>query len=165
MGYQPWGVAVEELDGEEIICLICEIQITAEAFWVDEFDGSLCEDCVNEYVQDLETDAKAFAKENCRITRELPQYDDENEYRCTPEEYKMGNRESNTPNAYFARCRHECTNYDELIDGLKKESAATDDHVKYEAIRARIDRILIDEIEANHPNAACNWWSEIGPDE
>ena len=81
-----------------------------------------------------------FAEECCRITRPLPEYQPELEYRCSPEEYRMGERESYSPNAYLCHCRHNCTNYDELVADLGKDSAT--DHVRYLTIRDKIHELL-----------------------
>ena len=61
MSYEPNGVDVEDLELGEISCLICEVQIVGEAFYVDKFDGHMCRECVDSYVNDLEAVAKQFA--------------------------------------------------------------------------------------------------------
>lgn len=161
MHYLLSAVHVNELDDQDISCLFCDDAITEEAYYVEEFSGNLCEHCVQEYVKECEMEAKVFAAEHCRITKALPAYDDENEFRCTPEEYETGFGVSNTPDAYFVSCRHENTNYDELIWGLSR--TAMWDQVLYHAIRDRIDRMLIDEIEEKHPNVHCDWWGDMEP--
>lgn len=144
---------------------MCDVQIVGQAFYAGEFEHHLCETCVETYVREEEAAAKEFANEHCKITSRFPEYDDENEFRCTPEEYEMGERASNTPNAYFTKCRHECTNYDELIQPFPKESDEIADHVFYSAISRRIARIVIDEIEARHPNVCLDAECDFGFDD
>lgn len=88
------------------------------------------------------TQAAIFAEAQCRITRPLPEYDPDEEFRCTPEEYENGDKASKTPNAHPCHCRHNGTNYDDLIRELDRSSAT--DQVVYRAIRDRIEKLLED---------------------
>ncbi len=131
------SVPVVELD-EEPACEKCRTRISGEAYPDD--DGWYCESCMRERVFTFEAEARTYAEEHCRITKPLPWYNPLDEYRCTPEEYEMGDRESCTPNAHACHCRHNCTNYDELIKPLDRGSVR--DQVFYSAIRDRIEELL-----------------------
>jgi hypothetical protein len=136
---------VEELD-EGITCDSCDMGIAGWAYF--DGDGFYCTSCAEALTREWFGDAQAFAKERCKIIHKLPAYDPACEYRCTPEEYEEGSRESYTPNAYLCRCRHECTNYDELIADLSRDHA--EDRVYYEVIRHRIDELLIEHEDFMH---------------
>ncbi len=86
--------------------------------------------------------SRGVRAEHCRITRPLPEYDDdpEREHRPTPEEYAAGDREAHTPNAHTTRCRHEFTNYDELIQDLEPTNVW--DRIRHAAIRERIHELI-----------------------
>jgi hypothetical protein len=109
--------------------------------------GYYCEACIPAVAAEAEVEARAFAREYCRVTRPLPPYDPAREYRCTPEEYASGNRESYTRSAHACYCRHECTNYDELVRGLDRPSVT--DQILYAAIRERIKELLEEAREAD----------------
>ena len=145
-----WSETVDDFGEEVIICCQCHCELRGNdrAFPVSE--GEVCETCSPKYEASLTQKAERFALENCKILLPLPEYDDENEYRCTPEEYDAGIRDSNTPNAYFTMCRHEYTNYDELIRPYPKNSDDLTDIMYYDAIQTQIYRLLIEEIERNH---------------
>jgi hypothetical protein len=89
-------------------------------------------------------EAERYALENCRITKTLPEYDPQYRDARTPEEYRSGDQESYTVNAHRCHCRHNCTNYDELIKTFDRDSLR--DNVFYEAIRERIEELL-NEVE------------------
>jgi hypothetical protein len=106
------------------------------------FDGEYyhCEGCAEATAKRWTGEALAFAREHCRVTGEIPEYDAEDEYRCTPEEYEYGQRESHTPNAFLCWCRHNLTNYESLIAKLSRDHAR--DRVYYAAIRHHIDELI-----------------------
>ncbi|MDB5312351.1 MAG: hypothetical protein JWO38_6553 [Gemmataceae bacterium] len=122
-------------------CDACDTRLTDELY-SDGCGGSFCRPCLEALVEEWEAEARRYAVENCRITQELPEYDPDQEYRPTPEEYEAGMRDAYTPNAFMAKCRHEHTNYDALIRDLYPMSLF--DRIAYQAIRARIAALLID---------------------
>lgn len=91
----------------------------------------------------------------CCITKDFPEYDRSCEFRPTPDEYKIGDREAYTPNAYVCGCRHNCTNYNELIRALVKFDAA--DEVVYNAIRERIDELVLGGIRRANPQEIASY--------
>ena len=107
--------------------------------WLFDSDY-FCEACGEDYLGEVETEAAAFALENVKLTREVELFDPAEEYRATVSDYRMGVKDSHTPRAVYAINRHECTNYDELIQGLERGDPA--DCIRYDAIRARIDQLL-----------------------
>lgn len=126
----------------ETACDACGGNITEDAFYFENGEefGHYCEQCAQESTDQWGEEAKAYAEQACKITKQLPTYDYSNEYSCTSEEYQNEERDSNTPNAYLSRTRHTCTNYDELIKDLSRLGAR--DRVYYDAIRHRIDKLL-----------------------
>lgn len=57
----------------------------------------------------------------------------------------MGSRESYTPNSHMCHCRHNCTNYDKLIEPLDRDIAVH--QVYYDEIRDRITDMLENAIQ------------------
>jgi hypothetical protein len=136
---------VTQEDGEELRCTECD-KLFGEDEEVAYFeDGYCCQTCAEERTEIAETEAKQFAEENCKITKTLPKYDPTQEFRCSPDDYESGSRESYTRNSHLCYCRHNCTNYDDLIKGLDK--CDLEDQIAYEAIRCRIEELLRDQIE------------------
>lgn len=134
---------VDEMYEDGVSCVECGKHLPQEAFWDGE-GAFYCEPCWRPLVEEIEKEAKAYAKEHCKVTRQPPEYDPDLEYRCPPEEYTLGSRESYTPNAFMACCRHHYTNYDELIKPLERDSVR--DRIYYRAIRDRITDLLEDTI-------------------
>ena len=93
-----------------------------EAYF-DGVDDYFCEKCAAELTAQWEAEAAAYAEAKCKITKPLPKYEPQYEYRCTHEDYENGNKESYTPNSHFCHRRHECTNYEELIKPLDRDRA------------------------------------------
>jgi hypothetical protein len=132
---------VEEMNEmeERLTCDSCNTIIDGDAH--DDGSGAYyCENCADSLIEKWTEEAIAFAEKHCRITAKLPAYDPAREFTCTPEEYEHGNREAYTPNAYLCMCRHDCTNYDELIADLSRDDA--EDCVYYAVIRFYIDELL-----------------------
>ena len=113
--------------------------------YFDRGDRYWCEVCSTVIEERERSDSDDYAREHCRITRSLPQYRPMHEFRCTREEYEAGCRESYTRNSHLCYCRHRCTNYEELISGLDRDSPL--DNIFYSAIRERIDEMLTDAID------------------
>ncbi len=101
-----------ELGEDSLNCAQCNT-ILEDAYLVD--DRNYCESCAGVLVHAVVTEAEAHAREACKVTAPLPEYDPELEYKCPHEEYENGAGNSYTENSCRACCRHECTNYDELI--------------------------------------------------
>lgn len=97
----------------------------------------ICIECAE---SDHRDDATAYAEKHCKVTRELEEYDSTQRYAPCPEAYALGDREAYTENSVYASNRHNCTNYDDLIRDLDRDSSR--DRVYYDAIRARIDELL-----------------------
>ncbi len=148
MYFSDWDIPFEQIDFlsgfglveahelEECGCTICgarqhELYVATE--------GLCCEDCAKAIVASTIDEAREFAQREVKITSPFPTYPPELEYACTPEEYRMGDRESHTPNAHNCYCRHACTNYDELLKELDRDSIR--DGIYYNAIRYRIDEL------------------------
>jgi hypothetical protein len=131
--------AMEDL-GVDPCCQKCNARLMYYGNY-DNGDGSYyCDACATAFIKEWEDKAWDYAVEACKITEPLPEYDHSCEYRCTPEEYEAGDRESHSPGSYAAFCRHNCTNYDDLIKPLSRYSA--EDRVMYAAIRERTMEML-----------------------
>lgn len=136
-------IPVSEIEEDSPRCAECNDLLEGMA---EFFDGSyLCESCMISLGWRLRTEAEQFATQNCKITRPIPEYDPDLEYRCSPEDYESGARESYTPNAFLAYCRHCHTNYDELLKPLDKHDHK--DLFMYKEIRKRIISLLRAEVE------------------
>ena len=133
-------IPVGELD---LDCAWCRKRLEEEACY-DGDKHHFCEACLETLVQDLDGKATAYAEANVEITGPIPDYDPLLEYRCTPEEYRDGFRESYSPKAYRAFLRHKRSNYDHLIKNLGK---SVFDRIFYLAIRDRVDALLDDAID------------------
>ena len=92
----------------------------------DEFDGAI--ELAEEYVDSL------------RWTEEPRPYDYENEFRATPEDYEWGCKTSNTPNSYRCYLRHECMNYDELIESLDRDDYG--DRIIYQYVSRAVEELI-----------------------
>jgi hypothetical protein len=138
-------VPVNETDLEEVRCSDCDVQLIGTANF--DYDGSFyCDSCVQNLVDATEADARSYVKECCAITCPLPKYEPEFAFSCSPEEYKRGERESYTPMSMLCHYRHHCTNYEELIEDLEKDSI--EDKVYYLLIRARTMELISEAIRA-----------------
>jgi hypothetical protein len=93
-------------------------------------------------VEQLERKAEQFARENCRLTRPLPEYDPDGALSESGEKYTGGTLTATSPVAWLAHVRHGCTNYDELIESLCKHRFA--DRIWYAVIRSRVTALLGD---------------------
>lgn len=134
-------------EGEELHCAECNRVFGEDeeaVFWEPEYR---CEGCSEELAEIIKAEASEFAKANFKITTPLPRYNPAREFRCTPEEYELGLRESYSRNSHLCHCRHKCTNYDGLIENLSKHSHSIKQQIFYEAIRSRADELLAERIE------------------
>ena len=152
--------AAEVFEGEDGYCSWCDA-LLVQAYFVA--GRHYCEACATELAREEDVEAREYTREHCRVTRPLPPYDPALEYRCTPEEYAGGARESYTPNAHACYCRHNCTNYDELIRGLERYCPL--DQIRYEAIRSRIEELLEEAREAALDAELEELLREDGPEE
>lgn len=135
--------AILEMFGDDAPhCYCCALKIDHDCHFIDPL--YVCEPCFRDLERDAESESPEFALKNCRITEAWPVWDATTEWSITPEDYEFGDRVSNTENAYRTTCRHECTNYDELISSLDKFNPL--DSILYDAIRDRIDELIDDEI-------------------
>jgi len=143
-GFETPVEAILEVGGSNE-CKYCESEF--EDFGIyDGVDSHFCESCAIMLCQEYFDDAIVSAEEECRITKDLPKFDPTYQWACTREEYEFGFRESNTENAYRTICRHQYTNYDELISGLDRDSMY--DQAKYHAIRSTVEKLIESEIES-----------------
>lgn len=126
---------------EGVQCADCDTHLPEEAYY-DGIDEFFCKKCMDLRIEECHQEAVEFALENCRITSPLPEYESELELRCSPDAYAMGDWACYTPDYHMARCRHNCTNYDELIKDLDRE--AVPDRIYYNAIRERITDLLLE---------------------
>lgn len=139
-----YPIPVEEIDSENVTCAKCNKPILDEAY-IAGFKIYICEECKERIAKRIEPKAASYARKHCKIIRELPKYHPENEYRCTSDEYEMGLRDSYSPNSYMCDCRHNCTNYEELIRPLDSDNLW--DGIFYLAICERITDLLNDKID------------------
>jgi hypothetical protein len=133
--------------GNVVRCAECNRTFAENEGVVYFEDGCCCETCAEQRVKIAEQEAKEFAEENCKITKVLPKFNPAREFSCTPEEYEAGNRESYTRSSHLCHCRHNCTNYDDLINGLDPHDLVH--AIFYEAVRSRIEGLLTDQIESD----------------
>jgi len=122
-----------------------------------------CYSCMGAMMESWVEGAKEYAQANCKLTGTLPDYDESQEFRCSPEDYEMGDKVSYSPNSYFAFCRHNRTNYDQLIKPLSKDDLK--DRVYYRAIYTRICELLSaesDTIDEMVDLGYLNWVNDSG---
>jgi len=112
--FEPPPTPVHEMFEDGVDCEGCGEHLTDMAYY-DGVGAHYCEDCIVGKIDEAKSEASEFAIENCRITKPLPYSD-------------------------LGRCRHNCTNYEELIEKLNKDGVI--DQVFYSAIRERIDELL-----------------------
>jgi hypothetical protein len=115
----------EACDRDSVDCARCGCRLDDEVYFTG--DAYYCESCVLNLVADWTAEAEGYAAEHCRITAPLPPCD-----------------ETCDPDSYLNYCRHNYTNYEELIQGLDRYDLA--DQVAYDAIRARIMELLEDRM-------------------
>lgn len=144
MGNLPAGLDLPE-DDERLVprCAGCKGVIEDRVCFDGE--GYFCEPCMEAEAERIIPGAEAYAAENCVVTSRLEKYDRSLEYRCTPEEYESGMKESYSPNSYRAHFRHDCTSYDRLIKALDRDSLAG--RIYYLAIRERVDSLFAKAVE------------------
>jgi hypothetical protein len=99
-----------------------------------ENEGYFCQECI-------EPLATNYAELNCKVTAPLHEYDEECYSPITPDEYEEC-KECYTQNAVHAHNRHQCTNYDEICEGLDRRSFVDD--IFYRAVRNKIDDLIGD---------------------
>lgn len=151
--YRPLGAmaatspeAVEEIG--VVACSECGEPFDSDSGYV-YYDGDhsyYCEICACSVAARYAEEAEAYAEEHCKITGPLPEYDPDEEYKCSPEEYEQGLKDSYSPNAYLALCRHRYSNYEALIKPLDKASRTAKGRLAYQAIRKRIMDLLLEAI-------------------
>jgi hypothetical protein len=136
-----WATPAAELEGDLAIsaCSSCRICFGEFAYY-DGRDKHYCEKCAGTLLDEWRADAEAFASQRCEVTRELPAYDPASEFRCSPDDYRQGARESYTENAYDTCCRHGCTNYDQVRRGFDGDYAK--DRLFYVFVRERCDELI-----------------------
>ena len=120
-------------ENPSIPCCSCATVLTEWAYFTSWESDYYCEPCIQVYCEQVEREAREYAQRECKITRQFPQYDELLADRPTLDDF-AGRR------AYFAHCRHECTNYDKLIQGSK--DAGFEGKISYEAIRERIHELI-----------------------
>ncbi|HQX50739.1 MAG TPA: hypothetical protein PLY87_02345 [Planctomycetaceae bacterium] len=134
--------AILEFIGDAI-CMECKDEMIEWGVF-DGVERYLCESCAETICCELIPTAKDAAMNSLEFTCELPTFDPAKAWACTSKEYEMGSRESYTENAFRTHCRHQCTNYDELIADLDRDNMY--DQVSYQAIRCHVDRMIDAEI-------------------
>lgn len=137
--------AIVEMYGDDLpVCECCGEDITDDCHFTDP--GYQCQDCHSVFVGMEESKAAIYAADELKITVPFPRFDSMEAWSISPDEYESGDRVSNTENAYRTRCRHENTNYDQLIGNLSTDCEV--DQIKYAAIREAADQLVNEEIEA-----------------
>jgi len=133
---------VSEIEADDVKCASCKKHLLVEAYYCK--DEYYCEACLTSLVECENEEATIYAEEHCKITEPLTSFDSDYEFRCTPEEYALGMRESYTANSHLACLRHNCTNYDELIEPLDRENPIQ--NASYLAIRLRTDELIREKL-------------------
>lgn len=141
---------IEETFGTSALCSQCGAALESVGYFDDSDHHAdsikfFCEKCAQQAVDALVAEAEVFARTNCKITSELPPFYCDLEFRCTPEEYENGNRESYTENSHFCGCRHNCTNYEELISEHSDEWSMRG-RAYYMVIHQVINNLIDEEI-------------------
>ena len=141
-----YATPVWDISEAGVDCAQCGQHLTEEdEAYFDGVDDYFCEKCAAELTAQWEAEAAAYAEAKCKITKPLPKYEPQYEYRCTHEDYENGNKESYTPNSHFCHRRHECTNYEELIKPLDRDRAW--DRILYRAVRDKIEELIEEAID------------------
>jgi len=99
-----------------------------------------CIDCATELAESMEDEAREYALTHCKLTRKPERYNLKYHYACTPDDYSAGMKFSYTENSVDAYNRHECTNYDKVIQGMWGGDPVTE--VFLEAVRERIEELI-----------------------
>lgn len=139
------------------VCGIPDPRDDVDPFYTIE-DKYYCIDCATELAESMEDEAREYAVAHCKLTRKPERYDPKYHYACTPDEYSAGMKFSYTENSVDAYNRHECTNYDKVIQAMWGGDPVTD--VFLDAVRKRIEE-LIDEALPDEQGRE----SQDGPDE
>jgi hypothetical protein len=145
--------ALQELFGDDIPnCGYCDrplfFEDIDECYYIEIGDETfyVCLDCYPAFEEGHQIAAREYAKEELRIIKPLPAFVRSEAWTITPDEYERGYRIANTENAYRTRCRHEYTNYDDLISGLDQYNLC--DQIWYDVIRELVDEMIDEEIES-----------------
>ena len=121
----------------------CNETISEDEPHYDDWSGDcLCEKCVKPFQEEFQRQAKQFAEKNCTVG-ELKDYD-----------------RAKAPRHYLASCRHNCSNYEELL--YISESAYYGRDILYEEIKARINQLVKDQIKNRFDLETANWILEYG---
>lgn len=135
---------INEYADQGMSCCVCGESIAEVDYSGDWANEPVCDGCHSRLTAEWKPAMADFAERHCEITRPLPEYDPEYEWRCTPKEYSEGFRDSYTENSHRAYCRHQCTNYDQLLrdNDLHKWDTCIEKKSLYLAIRNRIDELV-----------------------
>lgn len=114
-----------------VVCDDCGTRLTDEAYW-DEGE-CYCETCANQLVEETKIEAESYAREYCKITGPLPEH----------------NPDEESVIAHLADCRHNYTNYEELLErlGRRLDRFSIVGKIYYQAIRLTIEELLEDMID------------------
>jgi hypothetical protein len=135
----------EDDPNRTVVCCQCEILLEDEACHNQATDEYYCAECADLYVKESAEIAREHAIDSCKITRALPAFDTDDQFKPTPDEYAAGDKMSNTPNAYLTICRHHYTNYDQLLSELDRDNTA--DMICACEIRNQIMKLIITEVQ------------------
>jgi hypothetical protein len=141
-----------DMDDERVFCNECSCELRADddelKLFFRCFDDnpdnncdycSNCHDAGEQFLFECVKEESEELLSQCKLTKELPVYDTAMEYRCTPDDYGQGYKESYSPSSYLAYCRHSHTNYEELIDGLGQSGV---DAFVYRAVKRRCNELV-----------------------
>jgi hypothetical protein len=128
-----------------VTCRECRKPLSNEDECYSYSDGVFCLPCGDLLAANYWLEAREFAMARSAIKPDLPKYEGDSSFKCTPEQYAAGEKMSDTPNAHFCSCRHEYTNYEQLIADLDCETLR--DKLFYAAIRSRIDKLVAERLQ------------------
>ena len=109
--------------------------------WIVIDAALYCEGCSAIVIDERKAEIDEVVSE-LRITTKFAKFDRRRRFAPTPREYDAGDREAYTENSTRAYNRHNCTNYDDVIDGLDGDDALS--QACYDAVRARVEELLDD---------------------
>ncbi len=137
--YDIMGAAISaaNIPDPAVKCTGCDnaLDVDGEAYFGEDEDY-YCESCANDNEEQVNQSAEEYAAATCEITQPLPR---EEPFNC-----HTNTERGPDENSYMNYCRHQCTNYDELIRGLDRHSL--DGRATYEAIRERVTNLIEDKL-------------------
>lgn len=152
-------IAAETATSNTQRCGRCGVQLEGDHSYVHEFASTLCQQCFDAYLSEVEADAMVYAEREVMITKKLPDADSETWVCCTPDN-RLEIEPAKVADFYLEHCRHECTNYDQLLSQFNTRPVAIYARIYRQAILDRVDELIIQEILRRPSKVGCHCKSD-----